>query len=271
VQYIGSLLFVLSVILGLARAQPCPGGCASVLCCSQYGYCGTTSAYCGTGCQSGPCTSSSGGSSGSSTGGPITSNVYATWYCSLTDTVDYPACGNKAAGGVADCNFDALTQPGIAANNPLLFSLGAHTACQWNGANCGTCYTLTGPAGHTTVMVTDCCAGYPGNPSCLSSNPPADCDWCAANSHSHFDLDVGSYQKTCGSLSAGHCQLTSAIPVTCPSGFNALVSDTNAQENSVSLSIGEVVGISVGVALGVVVLVAIIVFVVKRHPKSEVV
>jgi len=78
-------------------------------------------------------------------------------------------------------------------------------------------------------------------------------------------------KKTCGSLSAGHCQLTSAIPVTCPSGFNALVSDTNAQENSVSLSIGEVVGISVGVALGFVVLVAIIVFVVKRHPKSEVV
>jgi len=120
-------------------------------------------------------------------------------------------------------------------------------------------------------MVTDCCAGYLNNPSCLTDPTYPLCDWCAANSHSHFDLDVASFQKTCGDIGQGHCPLTSAIPVPCPSGFNALVSDTNAQGNSVSLSIGEVVGISVGVALGVVVLVAIIVFVVRRHPKSEVV
>ncbi|KAG2326184.1 hypothetical protein Bca52824_008912 [Brassica carinata] len=36
-------------------------GCARNLCCSRYGYCGTTAAYCGTGCRSGPCTSQSGG------------------------------------------------------------------------------------------------------------------------------------------------------------------------------------------------------------------
>ncbi|XP_043712417.1 chitinase 6-like [Telopea speciosissima] len=34
-------------------AQTC--GCASGLCCSQYGYCGTGDAYCGTGCQAGAC------------------------------------------------------------------------------------------------------------------------------------------------------------------------------------------------------------------------
>ncbi|WVZ86243.1 hypothetical protein U9M48_033056 [Paspalum notatum var. saurae] len=45
---------------GPAAAQNC--GCASGLCCSQYGYCGTGDAYCGTGCQAGPCYSSSGGS-----------------------------------------------------------------------------------------------------------------------------------------------------------------------------------------------------------------
>lgn len=33
-------------------------GCAANLCCSRYGYCGTTDAYCGTGCRSGPCSSS---------------------------------------------------------------------------------------------------------------------------------------------------------------------------------------------------------------------
>lgn len=36
-----------------AKSQNC--GCAPNLCCSQNGYCGTTDAYCGTGCQSGPC------------------------------------------------------------------------------------------------------------------------------------------------------------------------------------------------------------------------
>ncbi|XP_058780269.1 endochitinase PR4-like [Vicia villosa] len=34
-------------------AQNC--GCAEGVCCSQYGYCGNTDAYCGTGCQEGPC------------------------------------------------------------------------------------------------------------------------------------------------------------------------------------------------------------------------
>jgi chitinase len=30
--------------------------CPNNLCCSQWGYCGTNNAYCGNGCQSGPCT-----------------------------------------------------------------------------------------------------------------------------------------------------------------------------------------------------------------------
>ncbi|XP_068646495.1 endochitinase EP3-like [Aristolochia californica] len=36
-------------------------GCAANLCCSKYGYCGTGDAYCGEGCQQGPCTSPGGG------------------------------------------------------------------------------------------------------------------------------------------------------------------------------------------------------------------
>ncbi|KAB1202581.1 Endochitinase PR4 [Morella rubra] len=34
-------------------------GCAANLCCSQFGYCGTSNDYCGAGCREGPCTSSS--------------------------------------------------------------------------------------------------------------------------------------------------------------------------------------------------------------------
>ena len=37
--------------------------CSNNLCCSQYGYCGSTPDYCGTGCKGGPCSSGSLGSS----------------------------------------------------------------------------------------------------------------------------------------------------------------------------------------------------------------
>ncbi|KAJ6744922.1 ENDOCHITINASE EP3-LIKE [Salix purpurea] len=38
------------------EAQNC--GCAANLCCSQFGYCGTSTAYCGKGCRQGPCIAS---------------------------------------------------------------------------------------------------------------------------------------------------------------------------------------------------------------------
>lgn len=49
-----SLLGLLAGFLPeMAYGQNC--GCASNLCCSQYGYCGTGESYCGKGCRSGPC------------------------------------------------------------------------------------------------------------------------------------------------------------------------------------------------------------------------
>ncbi|XP_043720240.1 endochitinase EP3-like isoform X2 [Telopea speciosissima] len=53
----------------IVMAQNC--GCASDLCCSQYGYCGTGSEYCGTGCQSGPCD----GSSSSTSNGVVVGDI----------------------------------------------------------------------------------------------------------------------------------------------------------------------------------------------------
>ncbi|KAL6342407.1 hypothetical protein AAG906_009080 [Vitis piasezkii] len=47
---------------GPALAQNC--GCGASVCCSQYGYCGTTKDYCGAGCLAGPCYSSSSSSGG---------------------------------------------------------------------------------------------------------------------------------------------------------------------------------------------------------------
>ncbi|KAF8006199.1 hypothetical protein BT93_K0487 [Corymbia citriodora subsp. variegata] len=46
---------MVALVAPQVTAQHC--GCAAGLCCSKYGYCGTSSAYCGPGCQAGPCSS----------------------------------------------------------------------------------------------------------------------------------------------------------------------------------------------------------------------
>jgi hypothetical protein len=108
----------------------------------------------------------------------------------------------------------------------------------------GLCYELTGPAGSVVVALTDRCGGFCScngsgpqecgpcvNASdlavqcpCVGTSPPAwtkccgttcggpvvaTCDWCAANNHPHFDLDVASFNHICGSLSnQGSCQIS---------------------------------------------------------------
>jgi hypothetical protein len=147
------------------------------------------------------------------------SPIWATWYCSLSNPGQYSACGNgnPAVGDCGNVNVYGLpgSAQGIAANNPLAFTNGGSTTCHWNGATCGVCYNLSGPAGSRKIVVSDCCAGYPGNTQCTAPNPPGNCDWCAANSNWHFDLDVDSFIAVCGNLDAGSCQLNSATPTGC--------------------------------------------------------
>ncbi|KAL0739954.1 hypothetical protein Bca4012_081467 [Brassica carinata] len=51
-------LFTLTILAETAFSQNCgKTGCKGNMCCSRWGYCGTTNAYCGTGCQNGPCKS----------------------------------------------------------------------------------------------------------------------------------------------------------------------------------------------------------------------
>ena len=64
VMVVACVIIVLLQEVSVVVAQTCGkqannAVCANNLCCSQYGYCGSTTAWCGTGCQSGPCTSSS--------------------------------------------------------------------------------------------------------------------------------------------------------------------------------------------------------------------
>ncbi|KAL8483360.1 hypothetical protein ACS0TY_026167 [Phlomoides rotata] len=51
---------LLAILLAAGNHVSCQNcGCPSNQCCSQYGYCGSTAPYCGTGCRSGPCWGSS--------------------------------------------------------------------------------------------------------------------------------------------------------------------------------------------------------------------
>ncbi|KAI4369211.1 hypothetical protein MLD38_017682 [Melastoma candidum] len=79
------LVAMISTLLPLALSQNC--GCTSDLCCSQYGYCGTGDAYCGNGCQAGPCYSSSSGSS-------VASIVTDSFFNGITNQAD-PSCDGK--------------------------------------------------------------------------------------------------------------------------------------------------------------------------------
>ena len=69
------IIFSIAVLVGsfsqLISSQNCD--CEPDLCCSQWGYCGTSDDYCGKGCQSGPCTAASdGGNNGVSVADVVT-------------------------------------------------------------------------------------------------------------------------------------------------------------------------------------------------------
>ena len=68
------LLCLLGFYSETVNSQNC--GCAPNLCCSQYGYCGTTDPYCGAGCPSGPCIGSGTPSSGEPVGTIVTQGFF---------------------------------------------------------------------------------------------------------------------------------------------------------------------------------------------------
>lgn len=57
---INLFILILLILLSFSNGEQCgsqAGGalCPNNLCCSEYGWCGSTADYCGSGCQSGPC------------------------------------------------------------------------------------------------------------------------------------------------------------------------------------------------------------------------
>ncbi|EYU40983.1 hypothetical protein ABFS82_07G097600 [Erythranthe guttata] len=90
-----SLLALTLTAIFLAAAAPAAFGqncgCASDLCCSQFGFCGIGNDYCGRGCQSGPC------SAGPASNGGSVSNI-------VTDAF-FNGISDQAAGSCAGKGF----------------------------------------------------------------------------------------------------------------------------------------------------------------------
>ncbi|KAL6582302.1 hypothetical protein OROMI_006316 [Orobanche minor] len=81
-------LALTAIFLSPVLGQNC--GCASELCCSQWGYCGTGNDYCGPGCQSGRCTVSP------TNGGSVADIVTGAFFNGIAD---------QAAGSCAGKGF----------------------------------------------------------------------------------------------------------------------------------------------------------------------
>nr|ALP46631.1 chitinase [Zea mays] len=91
------LLALLCAAAGPAAAQNCD--CQPNFCCSKFGYCGTTDAYCGDGCQSGPCHSGGGGGGGGG-GGSDGANV-----ANVVTDAFFNGIKNQAGSGCEGKNF----------------------------------------------------------------------------------------------------------------------------------------------------------------------
>ncbi|MCO5612455.1 hypothetical protein L7F22_066722 [Adiantum nelumboides] len=91
------------LLSGTSAQEQCGSGaggalCANNLCCSKSSYCGSTDAYCGDGCQSGPCTSS-GGSPPST---PCPSNGFYTYDAFISATAAYSSFATSSSDAVVN-------------------------------------------------------------------------------------------------------------------------------------------------------------------------
>ncbi|PTQ26715.1 hypothetical protein MARPO_0535s0002 [Marchantia polymorpha] len=102
--------------------------CPDNLCCSQYGWCGSTSDYCGTNCQSGPC---SGGGSPSTPTGTLFGEV--SYY-----TAPFVPCEAESVWSLHAASACFESDPGQFPSNNFFAAGGDGAPNIWNnGANCG--------------------------------------------------------------------------------------------------------------------------------------
>lgn len=171
-----------------------------------------------------------------------------------------PLC-DQTDGGSEECMGIAASSAMVVGNSQeAIDSQSGKQVVDWGQGlteASGLCYELTGAGGTVLVALTDRCGGYCQcngsafqecgpcvnatdmvvNCPCVGTAPPAytsccgatcggtvnpQCDWCASNSHPHFDLDIGTFNRICASQAVlGSCQLTSVrfVPCLTPSGW----------------------------------------------------
>eukprot|EP00834_Sanchytrium_tribonematis_P001308 NODE_31_length_37178_cov_0.413576.p7 type:complete len:462 gc:universal NODE_31_length_37178_cov_0.413576:25333-23948(-) len=244
------------LLLALYLAQNCgsvkKASCPSGQCCSQYNYCGTTSAYCGLGCQSayGTCTSTTppptsvpnGGRCGSANNGA----KCATGLCCS----QYNYCGNTAAhcgtgcqSGFGTCTstppsptpspttVPSPTPPG--ANGPC----GNNAAAPANNKVCqtGLCCSQYGYCGTGTAYCTNCQSGFgtgcstpsptPTPTTVPSPTPPGPNGPCGNNAAAVTGNKVCQTGLCCSQY--GYCGTGTAFCTNCQSGFGTGCTSTN--------------------------------------------
>lgn len=106
-------ILLVGVLSGAAAAQNC--GCASGLCCSMYGYCGTGNHYCGEGCRAGPCHSSS--SSGSLIGDIVTQSFWDKIIINPNESCDGSSFYTRAAFLSASVSYPKFGSEGSTEDN----------------------------------------------------------------------------------------------------------------------------------------------------------
>jgi hypothetical protein len=174
-QLLLMIFVVVSSAVAFAVAQDCSGSnpCPDGQCCSQFGFCGCTDAFCGSGCQ-GQCGNCGGGGGGG--GGQFTGQ--ATFYTEYVPS---------ACFGFDESQFPP--GPLIAAASPDLYN---------NGAICGSSYSIT------------CTGAASGGSNPCTGNPTVTvkvvdkCPGCHQNS---FDLSQQAFAMI-ANVNAGRLTIT---------------------------------------------------------------
>ncbi|CAF3359542.1 unnamed protein product [Rotaria socialis] len=163
------LLSILSNLIGYGTGCHCP----SNMCCSQWGYCGTTAEYCGAGCQQGKCWLSG---SESNRQMPILSGSFHGRCTYYHVEGDYTACGTRHS----DNEY-------IAALNAPQFDMHTPNGNPNRNSLCNRKIEVNGPRGSIVVQLVDRCAGCP---------------------HDGLDLSPAAFKAIAGSLSIGVVQVS---------------------------------------------------------------
>jgi len=186
--------------------------CAAGLCCSQYGYCGTGTAYCG----------SSSSSSGSATAAP-TASPTASPTTAPTTPPTTPVTGGS---GQAYCTYHDYTSGeslndvscsdgangletrwGISTlSSPLFPNVAAWDQVAWNSPKCGTCIHLTDVVSGNSIYITaiDECGAAPSPYATHLDIAPAAFTQLFGAAGNNAGHGIANYQTVASSLCPGN-------------------------------------------------------------------